>query len=269
MLFFTKKTKIVVDCFTYVDVAYEFFKIRKAIRYYPEIIKKMDPWVTKDVPRDPKTNIEINTPTIKQCTGINELYKHGAIIPMWTDIKFSPKTHLEGKSALAMTEPWYADKLHEHPRQQFVGILNDYTHIKFIGIWNLQEKRGVKFLWNSAFWNLNNLNRDIIIPPGVSFYDWQCQTNVNAMVRNDADPFTLSAGTPLIHITPLTENEVEYKCHLVDHHDWMKKNQVSVLYPNFIPGRRWARFWKDKAALDRMDAEDAAEKRKCPFGFGK
>jgi hypothetical protein len=269
MMFFVKNKKVVVDCFTYVDVAYDFFKIRKALRYYPEIIKKMDPFVIEGARKDPRTNISITTPTIKMCTGLNLLYKHGAIMPFWTDVKICPKSYLSNQSSIAMTEPWYQEKIHEHPKEQFAGMMEGYTHIKFIGVWNIQEKNGIKFTWNPAFWNMDVLNKNLLIPPGVTFYDNQCQTNINAFVRNDADDFILKAGTPLIHITPLTEKEVEYKCHLVSYEEWIKKNQITLTYPNFVPGLRWNRVLKDRASSKEMDRLDAAENRKCPFGFGK
>lgn len=270
-MFWIKKKKIVVDCFTYVSPAYELFPIRKATRYYPDIIKKMPSFVQGDYPelREQKTNIAVQTPTVKMCTGINELYKQGAIIPLWVDVKYTPKDFMNNKSALALTEPWYQDKIQSHPKQQFVGMFDNYIHTKLIGVWNLNTKSNIKFVWMPAIYNINNFSPDFFIPPGVTFYDWQAQTNVNAFIRKGADDFILRAGMPLIHIIPLTEDEVEYRCHKIHYDEFNRKNQVSPLYPSFINGVKWNRFWKDKAQKERMDAEDAAERRKCPFGFGK
>ena len=268
-MFLFKKKTIVVDCFTYIDYAYNYFPIRKALRYYPEVIKKMPASVPiEQTLVDDRTNIKVPTPTVKMCTGINELYKHGAIIPLWTDILYTPKNFMRKESGLALGEPWFQDKLQQHLKSQFVGMFDNYFHTKIIGIWNLNTKSDIKFLWTAATYNINNFNPDFFIPPGVTFYDWQAQTNINAFVRKDADDFTLRAGQPLIHIIPLTENTVEYKCHEISYEEWIKKNQVSPYYPNTIDGLKWNRFWKDKKEKERMDAEDKAE-RKCPFGFGR
>lgn len=261
MLFFFKKKKIVVDCFTWNEPAYQFWKIRKAITYYPELFKKMPSefWMPLT-----ESNVRLPSPTIKRCTGINELYKHGAIIPFWTDYVCQPKDAMRQQSRLGEVDSAVRGIIAEHPPKQFEGLFNNYVHIKFGGVWNLVEKTGIKFVWIPATYNLNNHIDNFIVPPGVSFYDWQCQTNLNIFVRKDSEDFVIKAGTPMVHIIPITEKEVEYKCHLVTEQEWRTKNTIPLNFPQIL-GTRNNRYWKEKEEAERLDKLE----KKCPFGFGK
>lgn len=263
MIFNFKKSKITVDCFTYDETVYQLHKIRSAKLYYPELIKNMP---NDLVINDPNTGVEIPLPTIKRCTGINELYKHGAIIPFWLDYVCTPANALAGKSRLGVTDDKKMPTIAEHPPKQFEGLFNDYVHIKFGGVWNIVEKTGVKFLWNPATYNLNNHIHNFIVPPAVTFYDWQCQTNLNMFVRKDSPNFTLTAGTPIVHIIPLTEKEVEYKCHQVTYEEWCAKNTIPLGFPTIL-GTRNIAYWKLRRQSLEMDALE--KKGKCPFGFGR
>jgi hypothetical protein len=266
MLFFFKKKKIVVDCFTYSDAAYQLYKIRKATVFYPEEWKKMSAWV-ENPPIDRGTGIKIPMPTIKQCTGINKLYKQGAIIPLWLDFIMQPKTAAEGKTKLGMTEPMFAERIIPHPRSQYPGFLENYIHVKISSVWNLVEKSGVNFVWLPALYNLNALAEHIIIPPAITYYDWQAQTNLNMFVHKNAPDMTLKAGTPMVQIVPMTDKEVEYKCHLVGFEEYTSKNTIPQHFPS-VMGVRNNRFMKDKATAERLDKLEQQES-KCPFGFGK
>jgi hypothetical protein len=263
-MFWFKRKKIIVDCFTYRQSVFDLYKIRKAIHFYPDYIKKMEPDVQI---QDHATNVKVKIPTIKKCYGINTLYKHGAIIPFWIDYVCSPKTAVDGTSKLGVSDHWNLKLINSHARSQYEGLLDNWIHLKFDGVWNIQEKTGVQFLWTAPFWNINNNVENYLVPPGITFYDWQCQTNLNMFVKRDAEPFTILAGTPMIHLIPLTDNEVEYKCHLVSEREHFSKNSIPLDFPQITNGLRNNRWKKDKAAADKMDADE--KKSKCPFGFGR
>jgi len=263
-MFWFKKKKIIVDCFTYRQSVFELYKIRKSVHFYPEAIKKMEPdaYVTEE-----SSSVKVKIPTVKRCTGLNTLYKHGAIIPMWIDYVCSPKTAMENTSKLGVTDHWNNNLITQHPRAQYEGIFEDWIQLKFNGVWNIQEKTGVQFVWLQAMWNMSNDVDKIILPPAITYYDWQPQTNLNCFVKKDVEQFTILAGTPMIQIIPITENDVEYKCHLVDEREWMLKNTIPMDFPQISDGIRNLRWKKAKAAADKMDADE--KKSKCPFGFGK
>ena len=266
MIFKFKKSKLVVDCFTYSRAAYELYKIRKALLFYPETIKKMAPSFKL---KDRQTNITLESPTVKKCTGINGLYTKGAIMPLWMDYVTEPQSFTKDQSALGVTDPQWAERVVQHQREQFNPLFDDYHHVKFGSVWNMVEKSGLKFIWMPATYNLEEygLNDKIIVPPGLTYYDEQCQSNINLFIKKDAENFILRAGTPLIHIVPLTEKEVEWKCHLVDMNEWMIKNTIPPDMSQHYDGIRNNRWSKEKALSDKMDAEE--KKGKCPFGFGR
>jgi hypothetical protein len=266
MIFKFKKSKFVVDCFTYSRAAYELYKIRKAVLFYPETIKKMAPQYSIT---DKQTNVNIQAPTVKKCTGINGLYTKGAIMPLWMDYVAQPIPHTLGESALGVTDPQWSHRVQQHDNKQYSPLFDGYHHVKFGSVWNLVEESGIKFIWMPALYNLeeHQLNDKIIVPPGLTYYDEQPQTNINLFIKRDAENFILRAGTPLIHIVPLTEKEVEWKCHLVDHEEWVSKNKIPPDLSMHYEGVRNLRYTKDKAISDKMDAEE--KKGKCPFGFGR
>ena len=86
-------------------------------------------------------------------------------------------------------------------------------------------------------------------------------------IKKDAENFVLRAGTPLIHIVPLTEKEVEWNCHMVSHDEFVSKNEIPSDMSMYYEGIRNVKYSKDKAMSNKMDAEE--KKGKCPFGFGR
>lgn len=263
-MFWFKKKKIVFDCFTYDKAAHDVYPIRKAMPYYPEIIKKM-PMASKV--NDHSTNVQFDMPTMKACTGINGLYKQGAIIPFWTDYVCQPKRHaVENRSKLGLADFDAQQRLSEHPRIQYPGMFEDYINVKFGGVWHIREKTGIKVLQIPATYNLNNLNYSILIPPSLSYFDLQVQCNLQMFVRADSPDFTIYAGTPMLHLIPITENEVEWRRHIVSHADWVKiEGEVPVSFPQ-LGNDRYNRYKKLIRQKEQMDAMEAP---KCPFGFGR
>lgn len=266
MIFKFKKSKLVVDCFTYSRAAYELHKIRKAVLYYPETIKKMSPSYDQ---YDIRTNIKLQSPTIKKCTGINGLYTKGAIMPLWLDVILDAKSCTEGKTQLVTADHWWMERIVSHHNKQYSPLFDGYHHLKIGSVWNNVEKTGLKFIWMPATYNMEEygLNEKIIIPPGLTYYDEQPQTNINMFVKKDTEHFVLRAGTPLIQIIPLTDKDVEWKCHLVSHEEFIKKNEIPPDMTMHYEGTRNNRYRKDKDLAKKLDAEE--KKGKCPFGFGR
>jgi hypothetical protein len=264
MIFKFKKSKITVDCFTYSPAAYELYKIRSAKVYYPEHIKKLEAGIEM---RDPATNVPISMPTIKRCVAITDLYKKGFIIPFWMDFVCNPIEHVQQRSELGATDPRHEHNIIRHLPSQYPGILDNYLHIKFRGAWNFVEKTGVDFLWNPAAWNINNDVEKFVIPPGIINFKDQYETNLNMFFHKNAERFTLSAGTPLVHLIPLSEKDVEIKCHQISFQDWSAMVPYPVDVPTISDGTKINRLHKDKKRAEELD--NLETKGKCPFGFKK
>lgn len=264
MMFWFKKKKVVIDCFTYDDAAFNLYPIRKAMPYYPDTLKQM-PMAASTV--DTSTNIQFTMPTMKACTGITGLYKHGAILPFWTDYVCQPKRAIfEKKSKLGLADGHAQRGLVEHQRIQFPGMFEDYVNVKFSGVWQIKEPTGLDVLLIPTTYNLNNYNYNFLIPPAMSYYDLQTQLNLQMFVRADSPDFTLYAGTPMVHLIPITEREVEWKKHLVTHEEWIKiQGKIPLSFPQ-LGGSKHIRYNKLVRQQQEMDAMEAP---KCPFGFGR
>lgn len=254
-MFFLKRSKIVVDCFTDKESVFNLYKIRKATAFFPDEIKNVPAMVPSC---DQQTNIEFEMPTIKRCNGIQDLYKNGAIIPFWTTFISQPKKHSEGQSTIGMLTVPYS--FNTHPKIQYPGILEDCTHVKFSGVWNLREKTGIKFVWQSAFWNLLHHKDHFLVPPAIVDYKRQAQTNVNVFINNNCEKFTIEGGEPMVHLIPMTEKTVEYKCHLVTEKEFDKINPVPNDY-GFLATSRFNKYYNHLNKSKEMDKKE----KKCPF----
>lgn len=259
MFFKIKPTKIVVDCFTYQRSVYELYKIRKAISYFPEDIKNISRY-TEVV--NPTTNITQKISTIKGCNGLTEHYKTGFIVPFWTDAVFQPKSFSEGKSALGLMPKDY--NFDTHPPAQYPGLFDGWVHAKLHSPWKFKEKTGVRFSWNGALWNTHKHSKNFLVAPGTLWFDTQATAHVNVFINKDVDRFELDAGTPLVHVVPISDLQVEVKCHLVSIEEWIDVEPIPMEY-NGMSINRWGRYWKELQKSKELDKQE----RKCPFGFGK
>lgn len=251
-MFWFKKKEVVVDCFTPLQSVYELFKIQPAIKYFPEEFKSLPNYIDEV---DDSTKIKFQSATIRKCIGLQDLYKQGFILPMWTNLIAEPKNAQSNSSAVALVSSPYRFEM--HPKQQYAGVFEDYFHIKLTGVWKLKEKQGIKFLWQSPSWNLHKHHKHFIIPPGVVSYDYQSQTNVNLFIHKDSDDFSIDSGTPLVHITPLSEKNIKVKHHLVSDTEYSKIGIPDDF--DFLKPERYLRWIKQKQA----------QQSKCPFGFSK
>lgn len=254
MIFFFKQSKIVVDCFTDLPSVYELYKPSKSIDFYPEDFAKMPSYFMAE---DPHLKISQKMGTIKRCIAIQEYYKNGFMIPMWTDFICQPKGFTEGRSAFGMLGGAY--KYNTHFREQWVDskMFSEYLHLKLISPWSFREKSGVKFTWNQASWNLSDHTKHFNIVPAIVSFELNKGTHVNMFVDKTVEQFTLNGGTPLVHLCPLSEKELVLKHHLVSEHEIKKlgiPDDFSWLLPN--------RYTRYKKLISNNS-------KKCPFGFGK
>ena len=251
-MFFFKKSKIVIDMFTTLRSVYELYKPDTSIKFYPDEFKSIP---NTYVGTDPTPMIRVDGSTIRKCNGIIDYYKTGFVIPMWTDFICQPKSFVAKESSIALVGlPFFYDS---NPRDQYPGLFEDYIHIKLDSPWLFRENSGVRFVWGSATWNLHKHRNNFIVLPAAVSYNYQCATNVNMFVRKDSENFTLTSGTPLVHITPVSEKEIIIKHHLIDE---TEKSKIGI--PQEYSAIRTERY-------SRWVKELSKNEKKCPFGFGR
>lgn len=241
-MFFIKRKKIVIDAFTYSSVAYNLFRIDKAIKFLP------DWWKTLPNRTEFEGDVGIKFPasTMKRCEGFISLYKSGFVIPLWTDLIIESF----GNGEWAYEAADLKTDIRPHNPDEYGNAFDQLFHGKIISPWRLKEKSGVSFHWSEPSWNLYNVNYNIRILPGILNYKYQTATHINLFFPKQANKVNLSAGTPMVYFTALDDKEVEIKTHLVDDNEYKKIEALDKKF-TFIGG------YKKKINF--------LNKNKCPF----
>jgi len=212
-MFLFKKKKIVLDCFTYNSNAYEYGKIERASKFYPDWWKN----TPKDYIKDPITPLS----TIKKCTGLIENYQYGVMLPLWSDLNI-----LINKA----NKSWryqYADKksgIESHKSAQWDTYVdpNTHIHLKILTPWMFKCKEDVPFMYMQPYWNYKPFS-SISVPTGIINFKYQHSTNFNMFINAILDAhITLKHGDPLAHMIPIDNREVTIHNHLIDDKEYDK-----------------------------------------------
>jgi hypothetical protein len=241
--FFHRRKKIVVDCFTSDQTAYHYAPIVRATKLFPD-------WWQNMPLSDPNSIDFIASANMKRCWGFVELYKRSIMLPLWSDYHFKiSKDRYEWSKPMQI--PALQCGVQEHNKLQYGNSFDDYHHAKLISPWNFREKRGINFIMTGALWHMENY--DFKIMPGILEFKCQSHTNVNIFLAKKQMPYVvfLSIAKPLVYLTPLSEDKIVIKNHLVS------ENEMMRLIPT-MPFSGLAELLKIK---------NKQESRKCPFGF--
>jgi len=207
MMFLFKKKKIVLDCFTYNSSAYEYGKIERASKFYP------DWW--KNTPKEHDKSPTGQSSTIKTCTGLIDNYQYGVMLPLWSDLNIiingTEKSYL-----------WsYADResrIESHGGAQWdtYADSNTHIHLKIVTPWMIKCKEDVPFMYMKPYWSYQPFS-SMSVPTGIVNYKYQHSTNLNMFINSTLDAYIeLKHGYPLAQIIPLDRREVTIHSHLID-----------------------------------------------------
>jgi len=228
---FKKRKKITVDCFTYHTAIEKEFTISKAVNFYPEWFKKLK--TTYMEPANEKNKVEYLRSTMKMCEGFRDYYSQGFIIPLWSDLIINVKKNI-GYDFLFSAQNDVLCHIEHHNHNEYGNMFNKYIHGKIITPWLIKEKSGVKFLWTEPKWNMIKYWNNINIVPGVCSYNLQSTAHINMFFTNETKRIELSAGQPMAHIVPISENEIELKTHLLEKKDYDKIQDLSSYTSKFV-----------------------------------
>lgn len=208
MLFFFNKRPIHVDAFTYMPLAYECAPIREAKYFYPS-------W-WKALPKETKQpNSFEPAPTMRTCNGFIDLYQHGYVMPLWSDLIIKVN---EDRSYNWIFSDLNSSATH-HPQEQGGGFVtaNNIQVLKLHCPWRIKTKEELYWNYMAPFWS-QSVQDDWVTPPGiVSFYQ-QRSINIFLLVKNmtTARVFQIDFLTPALHLVPLTDRPVKLHVHFVD-----------------------------------------------------
>lgn len=228
MLFKFKPKTIHVDAYTKEGYVHDLFKIDHARKFKPTWWKDLP----NVVPSDDSFTFH---PTMKSCTGFNKLYQHGLIIPLWCDLS------IEVESVDVGTYRWqFSDRItdiSQHPSSQRGAYLNhkEFIHMKIASPWIIECNEDVDWVFQNPVWNHHNPH-DVIMPPAVVDFKHQNETNINFFVKAREERYIvdIEAGTPMVHLIPLSERNVKLHLHHVsgDELEKIKSKHASISFRN-------------------------------------
>jgi hypothetical protein len=222
-----KNKPIIVDCFISNPAIHEFFPIELATNFYPAWWKSLESSMknTNDM------GMVVPAPTIKRCDGIIELYKKGFILPLWSDLIVETTNAGEFRYQYSSFENL---PIVNHTHAAMGGAFNKFVHMKIQSPWILEEKSGVKFLWQQPSWNSFETLNDLHILPGIVNYKDQGGTHINALISKKNNRLELMANQPLVHIIPVSDRPVIVKNHIVTHDEWHTKSLRYSFLSSFL-----------------------------------
>jgi hypothetical protein len=248
MIFFFKKKKLVVDCFTNRHDVYKFSKVDKSEKFYPDWWKKL-----------PKTLFHesalYENSTMKHCIGLINWYQNGIVIPMWSDLIMRVEAeHLRTIQCNFSDDCSY---ITDHAHNQFTGMFegSSFSVLKFNTPWKFKCSDETQFIMESMYYNHRTLNQ-LNIAPGVIDFKYQNAVNILCSIEHQDTTRLLKFefGEPLVIIRPISDREIVIKRHLIDDIEYARLNTP--------PGTFLNRYKRIKKFVKENES-------KCPFGFGK
>jgi hypothetical protein len=208
MFFWFKQSKITVDCFIDSQVMGEAYAIRRGIKFTPEWWQELPQLCPVNT-----SNIVENAPTAKRCPGFLSLYKQSWMIPMWSDLIIETKEDGSYNYKLPVNHSW--SRVSSHPPFQYRGGFKDKIHFKLLCPWTVIDKKGTPFAYIPATWSLADTHPLLSFLPGVVEFAYNHSVHANIIAPKISMRYEFNAGTPLIHLLPLTDKQVEFKTHVV------------------------------------------------------
>lgn len=237
-----KKSKVVVDCFTSNVQAYELFPIGHALAFLPEW------WL--NAPKEYEVRGLFPASTIKRCPAVINTFKHGLMIPLWSDLAIVTRggTNWEVK----FSDPETSIEPHDSKQWDFYADPKDYMHMKLMSPWHVSTKHGISWTYSKPMWNFP-ADDNLFIAPGIVDFKSQHSTNINILLSLEPKPaYVIKAGQPMVHMVPLTEKQIEVKHHLLTEEEFKQKHRNKFSFA-FTRGQ--------------IRAERITKEKKCPFSL--
>ena len=185
---------------------FELFPIKYAKDVIPSWFKK--------IPTSKQLDDIVSYPNVKtslkHCTGITDLYKQGFIIPLWTD--FLIDTTVEGEVFFDIKAGSKKPLVHWDPDNKWKANSEYFTMHKLDSPWHIKTKQSCNMLFTNTFWNTRFPQLQAV--NGVVDFKYTYSTNVNFILRKEPFRVLFEAGTPFIHVIPLTEAKIVLHQHL-------------------------------------------------------
>ena len=195
--------------------------ITKADKHLPIWIKRMPGHGPYD-PEDKfhESYVKATTSTIKNCFGVQNLFKRAFIVPMWTDTWIEKD---QKKDQLWIQQPGMNRDAGKEPVQTPTTLFPDYMMVDWLPPVAKDSNRAM-FKFNNI-WYVESSTHDLLQVPLFYHYneDFSCtmgvipvanygvhQININLILKKDK--VHIKVGTPLVMLIPIPKEErVSYK----------------------------------------------------------
>ena len=242
-MFFFKRPKLVVDCFTASHNAYELFPIDHSIKFVP------DWW--KNAPKEYEVRDLFPVSTIKRCPAIINQYKHGLILPLWSDLAILTKGGNDWE--IKFSNPHTNIEPHDANQWGMYANPNDYKHLKLMSPWAIKTKDEVFWQYSKPAWSFP-IKNNLFIAPGIIDFKTQHSSHVNILMPLEAQPaYVINAGQPIAQLMPLSDKEIDLRTHLISEEEYSAKHTARFVH-SFVKGY--------------MRTNAIKKEKKCPFHFG-
>lgn len=190
-----RKSKKVVDFVTNDYMVYNYFKIEEGRSFIPSWWKDID---LKD------------TQTLKRCPGFINSFKYSYVMPLWTSIEID--IDKEGQIAIRTSDG--TTKITSHDPIQRGAYLSEkeYVHIKLESPWLAYSKNHTQWNISPCSWNSEILIDKYVIPTSIRSFDVSYSTNIHGFIRRQYQNIKLKAGTPIVHMFPMTDRKPKVNC---------------------------------------------------------
>lgn len=256
-MFFFKKKKIVLNCFTNRQDVFEYAKIAHAKKFYPDWWKKIPKLINVPNTLSGKKNMEhlIPRPTMKNCSGMTKCYQHGVIIPLWSDLSIFVSDKSKNYYEYLFADLASEIQVHTAEQRGEFAAEEKYSHFKIVSPWFLTCDEEIDWVWMEPTWSDVEPDR-ITLLPGIMEFKYQHSTNINFLVQreNQNKQIILKHGRPMAQLIPLSDREIDLRLHKLTEQEFndLSKKQKSVAFHG-----KYEKIKKIKKS------------QTCPFGFGK
>lgn len=252
-MFWFKKKKIILKCYTTDPFAYSFAKIDWGRNFIPE-------WF-KNLPIHSAGPDGFVSPTLRVCHGFKQLYKNSLVMPSWSHITMIPNSIQNGPGFEWKSNTTFTH-ITSHPGNQIAGFYDDnrYSTFKIETPWWIQCNRPVQFIVSDPVWNRSGIT-DYSILPGILDFKYQTGTNILGLLehRQERREVNFSPGDPLVFLTPMTEEDIVLEHHLVTYSELEKQlPDLRLGVDNTVN-----KYILRKKFITKLDEQES----KCPFGF--
>jgi hypothetical protein len=247
-MFWFKRKKIVVDCFMNNEFVVNNVPIVRAVKATPNWWKS----IPAKVDITEHSGIQKEVSTIKKCIGFQDLYRNAFTLSMWSDLNIICN---EKGFVWEFSDP--NSSVDSHNPLQWAHNFQNMRHLKIMCPWILKEKTGCNFAYVKETWgSLDNDYHNFTVLPAVVNFKHQHVLHINAFIPHDSSAYSIKLGTPVVHLIPLTEHDVEFKSHSLSQDEYATMKS-STFFPTVSGGYVFA-----KKKSDERESE-----KKCPFHF--